>query len=162
MALTPPATVAEFKDQFDRDFIYGTGLNSVRDKDITRAQTEALTLFNPCLWPTELVKMAYNYVTAHMLVTAVQAAGGLSGVNKNQGTQNRGGGVIASKSVGGVSVNYAGLETWVAKFPALSDFLRTDYGAKYLLLLKPRLVGNLSVVAGPKYPDTTAPNIPLE
>lgn len=159
--MTPPASVDEFKAQFDRDFKYGKGLETIRDIDITRAQVEALTLFNPCLWPTEVVKMAYNYATAHMLVTAVQAAGGLSPVNKNQGTQNRGGGIMGSKSVGGVSVNYAGLETWVQKFPSLSDFMRTDYGQKYLFMLKPRMVGNVTVVAGPKYPDTLAPNIPF-
>ncbi len=158
---TPPATVAEFKVQFNRDFNYGDGTDSIMDSDITKGINEAMLMFNCGLWSTSEVKIAFLYASAHMMVVAVQAAGGLGAPKKALGATNRGGGVIGNKSVGQVSVQYAGLETWVQKYPILSDFLRTDYGAKYLLLLKPRMVGNIFTAPSPRDPDAAIPNIPF-
>lgn len=161
MTATPPATLPDFKARFDRDFAFGKGTDRVRDQDILNAFNDAFPVFNASLFSTDDARTAFLYAAAHMLVTNVQAAGGLGGVSPQLGTQNRGGGIVANKTVGGVSVQYAGLETWVQKFPALTHFMRTDYGQKYLLLLKPRLTGNVAVVGGPQAPDLAVPSIPF-
>lgn len=159
MAYTPPATVAQFKAQFDRDFQYGSGTDKVRDTDITRAFTDALMVWNPCLWRTEEKVNAFCYAAAHFLVLSLQAAGGLAAPSKALGPQNRGGGVVQTKSVGGVSVGYQ-MPDFVAKSAILSQFMRTDYGQRYLQLVTPRLVGNLDIVAGERDPGVSTPNIP--
>lgn len=159
--LTPPVTIAEFKDRFDRDFDYGAGTDQVRDKDITRSLTEASSCFNPCLWTTTPEgRLAYLQATAHFLVLSIQAAGGLSGTNQGQGVNSRGGGVIQSKSVGAVSVAYV-MPDFVAQSPILSQFMRTDYGQKYLQMLTPFLVGHVSIAEGPHEPDVAVPEVPF-
>jgi Protein of unknown function (DUF4054) len=150
-----PATVEEFKDQFDRDFIYGEGLETVRDKDVQLALDSAVAVFNTTLWLTEEVKIAYLYASAHFLVSRIQSAGGLNSPNMGKGIDNRGSSVVQSKSVGQVSLSYAINEKFKDD-PILSQFLRTDYGQMYLSMLSGRLVGNLLVVPG--YNDTGGPN----
>ena len=148
MAVTPPVDAARFKDEFDRDFQYGSGLDKVRDKDINRALTEANALFNAALWATdEELQSAYLYLSAHFLVMNLQVAGGLRKKGKSLGAKNRGGGVIQSKSVGQVSVNFT-VPDFVTNDATLSQLLRTDYGMKYVQLLAPRLVGNVGLVTG--------------
>ncbi len=143
----PPA-IADFKAQFTRDFQYGTGMNTVIDPDIQRGLNDALIVFNPGLWttPAEL-NTAFLYVAAHFMVLNIQAAGGLSATNQGRGVQSKGGGTIESKGVGSANVGFA-VPDFVRQSPVLSQFMRTDYGQKYLQLLTPRLVGNVTVVAG--------------
>jgi hypothetical protein len=153
---TPPATPAAFKAQFSRDFAYGSGLDKVRDLDIQQAINAASSMFNPELFDTSLIGappavsseslIAYLYATAHFMVTALQAAGGLSLV-PGRGLAQQGEGVVTGKSAGGVSVNFS----WparVADDAALFQFTKTTYGQQYLQMLMPRLVGNVSAVAG--------------
>lgn len=45
-----PPTIALFKAQFPRDFIYGSGTNTVQNSDIQSAINEGQTLFNASLW----------------------------------------------------------------------------------------------------------------
>ena len=152
--MTTPATVAEFKAQFDRDFIYGTGKETVRDGDIQRALTEATVDFNADLWSTDELKPAFLYAAAHFLVLNVQMAGGLAAAPTGKGVDNHGGGVTQSKAVGQVNINYA-LADKFQNDPILSQFLRTDYGQRYLQMASTRLVGNIAVVSG--WNDTGGP-----
>jgi hypothetical protein len=147
--VTPPlASVAEFKARFDRDFVFGTTTDKIRDTDITNALNEAAPVFNLDLWEDETEgKVAFLQAAAHCLVLNMQAAGGLSAVNMGRGVQSRGGGVVQNKSVGSVSVGFA-LPAFVTESPILSQFMRTDYGQRYLQLLTPRLVGNVGLVKG--------------
>lgn len=152
--LTPPAVPADFKLQFPRDFKYGTGLETVRDLDIQSALNFANSVFNPELFETVALpggtseaKIAYLYATAHFLVTALQAAGGLSAVSRFQGPNSQGDGVITNKSVGGVSIGYQ-WPAMIVENPALYGLTKTSYGQSYLQMLMPRLVGNVSIVAG--------------
>ena len=148
MAVTSPAFIADFKDRFDRDFLYGKGLDKVRDKDINRALEEADALFNAALWATnEELKTSYLYLSAHFLVLSLQAAGGLKAKNSSAGAKNHGGGVVQSKSVGSVSLSYA-VPAFVTNDPTLSQLLRTDYGMRYVQLIVPRLAGNINVAKG--------------
>jgi len=152
--MTLPATVAEFKAQFDRDFIYGSGKETIRDQDISKALTEATSVFNADLWDTSELKPAFLYASAHFLVLNIQMAGGLNPSPTGKGIDNRGGGITQSKSVAQVSIQY-GIPQTVLESPILNQFLRSDYGLRYLQMITPRLVGNVAVVGG--FNDTGGP-----
>lgn len=164
---TAPATVADFKSQFDRGFKFGAGPGDVRDKDITLGITQAMMFWNECLWGTDEKKAAFLFAVAHFVVTTIQAAGGANPVQEGSpgalspALGNRGSGITVSKSANGVSQTFAGLEKWVEKFPLLSDFLMTDYGRTYLHMLKPRLVGRIGIAANQQDIDTAVPLIPF-
>lgn len=138
---TPAATVSDFKDQFTREFVYGLSKETVMDADITRALNEAASVFNGALWEDDDEKVtAYCYAAAHFLVLNLQAAGGLLAQNVGAGVNSRGGGNVAAKSVGSVSLTFA-LPTSLTEDPILHGFIRTDFGQRYLAMLTPRLVG---------------------
>lgn len=158
---TPPADVDDFKAQFPRGFVYGTGTETVRDADITAAIGEAMMFWNPSLWATAEQKPAFLYAVAHLLVSALQAAGGLSALPNNRGAQNKASGVIVNASVGGVSKAVQPPPEWVTKSSFLLTFWETDYGKRYLAMLGPRLVGSVFVVDGPTDPDAAFPAVPF-
>ena len=149
MPTTYPATVADFKDWFSRDFVYGTDSHAkVMDIDITKAQSQAWAVFNPTLWAdAEEKKTAFLYAAAHFLALDLQAAGGLNALNASEGANSRGGGVMNSASVGGVSVGYH-LPEKLANDMVLSQLMQTHYGQRYVQMLMPRLVGPAFVVGG--------------
>jgi hypothetical protein len=150
--MAQPAVVSDFKAQFDRDFTYGTSMETVRDADITRAFNMADMVFNESLWAsTAEAKIAYLYASAHILVLNIQGTGGL-GVKS--GVDSHGGGVILNKSVGQVSVAFQ-LPDSLANNPILYQFQRTGYGQQYLQLLTPRLVGAGFAVSGWRDPFVT-------
>ncbi len=148
-----PPSVSDFKAMFTREFAYGTSGLTVMDNDIQRSLNEAGIVFNPDLWSTAQLgstteqNIAYLYVSAHFLALNVQGAGGLSAINRGRGVKSAGGGSIQSKSVGAVSVTYA-FPASIQDSPILGQFMRTDFGQKYLALITPRLVGNVQVVSG--------------
>lgn len=146
--MTPPAVVADFKSQFTREFVYGVSQDKVMDADITRALYEATSVFNSTLWAdSDEIKRVFLYAAAHFLVLNLQAAGGLFVQNLGIGAQSRGGGVVQSKTVGGVTVNYMLPESLTGD-AILSGFMRTDFGLRYLQVLVPRLVGQCFAVDG--------------
>ena len=149
-----PPSVSDFKTQFSREFLYGTSLAQVQDNDVQRAINEASITFNPGLWDgvtplgsTTELNIVYLYVAAHFLVLNIQGAGGLAPINRGRGVKSSGGGTIQTKSVGSVSIAYV-IPDDIAKSPILGQFMRTDYGQKYLAMLAPRLVGNVGLVSG--------------
>ena len=152
-----PPSVTDFKAQFNREFVYGTSLDTVQDADIQRSINEASVTFNPELWDgqtalgsTTELNIVYLYVCAHYMVLNIQGAGGLSSVNKGRGVKSSGGGTIQTKSIGSVSLTYVIPED-IQNSPLLGQFMRTDFGQKYLCLLWPRLVGNVALVSGQSY-----------
>lgn len=153
--LTPPATVTQFKTQFTRDFTYGTGMETVRDIDIQNALNVTSSAFNPQLFDTTVLTgstsealLAYLYASAHFLVTALQAAGGLAPGGRKQGAKSQGAGPVGSKAVGSVSLGYVWPDS-ITNNPMLFQFVRTNYGQQYLQMLVTKLVGNVRVVLGP-------------
>ena len=148
MALTPPVSVADFKAQFDRDFTYGVGLETVRDTDISKAFSNALVVINPCLWDSNSEGLAFMYAAAHFLVIAIQSAGGLIPFPGNRGAHNRSDGVTISKSVGSVSTTFNAPPAFVQQHAGLLPFWETEYGKQYCQMLGPRLIGVVLVVAG--------------
>lgn len=160
--MAAPISVAEFKTKFARNFVFGSGLDSVRDADIQGAMDEALLLYNPSLFSTEDGKQAFYYAAAHFLVVNIQTAGGLSADVTDQGIKNRSNGVIVNKTVGQVSVTYEPPPDRIKKITALLPFWETEYGKRYVMMLVPKLCGNVGVVDGPVDPmgviDTAVPD----
>jgi hypothetical protein len=152
-----PPSVSDFKAQFTREFSYGPSLAQVQDNDIQRALNETSISFNPSIWDGQTAlgttteqNIAYLYLAAHYMTLNIQGAGGLSSVNRGRGVKSSGGGTIQSKSVGSVSVTYVIPED-IQNSPILGQYMRTDFGQKYLALLTPRLVGNVAIVAGQSF-----------
>lgn len=135
-----PIVVSDFKSYYDRDFIYGTQKNTIRDKDITNAILMALSLFNPGLFEEALQATVFYPLVAHCLVKAINAGGGLDSIG--QGIGSTGSGVVNNKSAGGMSVSYT-IPTDLAEDPILNDLLTTGYGRQYLQVLVPNLIGNV-------------------
>lgn len=145
--MTQPASIADFKANFDRDFPFGEGMETVRDADITKALNMADMVFNVDLWTgTAEAKIAFLYAAAHFLVLNLQTSGGLSD-QFQAGVDSNGGGVILNKSVGQVSVAYQ-LPDRLANDQILYQLQRTGYGQQYLQLVTPRLVGAGYAVGG--------------
>ena len=143
---TYPATIAEFKAWFSRDFPYSNDgdLTGVTDADISKAFAEASMNFNPSLFETDdEKKLGFLYLAAHYLVIDLQ--------NSSQGISGKYEGIMASKTVGSVSVGYQ-IPTWLLEHPIYSLLSQTKYGMKYLSLIIPLLVGNVAAVKGITHP----------
>jgi len=157
MAATPPATLAEFKTRFTRDFKFGDGPDKVMDSDITNAMADAMPVFNPALFDTATGKLAFLMASAHFVVTNVQAAGGPSGRSHGLGLENSPEEIITGKNVGGINLSIEGPPEFVTKNSVLRQFWTTDYGRRYLAMVEPRLRGAFGVVEGPLAPDAGVP-----
>lgn len=144
-----PPQVSDFQARFTRDFLYGDGLDKVTNNDIQNALNDAVPLFNQRLWssPTETTT-AFLFLAAHLLVLNLRPAGGLSALNVGKGTRSGAGGVVLSKTVGSISLSYS-IPMHIQNSPILSQFMRTDYGQRYLQMVAPRLVGHVHIAAGP-------------
>lgn len=133
-------TVDEFKAYFDRDFPYGSTLDTVRDSDISKAFTEACTLFNACLWENQSeYTVAIFYLWAHSLVMNLRAS--------TQGVAGQFDWLTTNKAVGNVSEGFQ-IPQRVLDNPEFAMMSKTPYGAKYLFLLLPRLLGASFPVCG--------------
>lgn len=140
MAYTKP-TVADFKAYFVRDFPYGSDpATTVLDSDITKAQGQASFNTNDALFADQAqFDIGFNYLTAHYLCIDFQAsAAGIFGTF-NWPEQ--------SKSVGSVSQSFA-IPTKMMDNPFYNFLTKTPYGAKFLMLIYPSLIGPVVAVAG--------------
>lgn len=139
MAFTVPDET-DFKEYFVRDFPYGTDLSQVVDADITNALGDTAFNFNEALFGTQAeFTLAYLLLTAHFLVTNLQASA--------QGISGQYNWLQASKSVGSVSESFS-IPQRILDNPELAMYSKTRYGAKFLMLLLPRLVGQMFTVRG--------------
>lgn len=138
-------TVEDFKTYFSRDFPYNEDPSlGVTDGDITKAMGEADDVFNPNLFSTqESFSRAYLLLTAHFLVMDLRAA--------SQGLSGSYSWITTSKSVGNVSESY-GVPQRILDNPTLGMLSKTPYGAKYLHLIYPLLLGGVSWVPGRTHP----------
>lgn len=146
MAFTP-ITVTQFKSRFDRDFAFAsdqTDKSKVRDVDITRGLNSAGMNFNEALWPTQATFVeAYLLLAAHFLCVNI--------LNSSQGLGSQSTWLLNQKHVGSMSGSYA-IPDSVKDDPFLSRMATTGYGAEYLGVLAPLLVGNVATVAGFTHP----------
>jgi len=141
--MASPITTAEFQSTFDRDFTFGTTIDKIRDKDITRAIDDALTMYNPDLWGDPIAaKQAFYYLVAHHLSCNINASGGLG--NSGQGVNSGADFPVASKSAGPLSISFS-IPQILLENPVVQGLLKTRYGQKYLDMVIPYLIGGTGV-----------------
>ena len=139
MYLNP--AVADFKNQFIRDFPYGTDPQvSVIDQDIANAFRFVNLAINPGLWDDQgSYTLGYLLLTAHYMVLNLRASSqGLNG--QYNWAQN-------SKAVQGVSEGFQ-IPQRIIDNPDLMMLTKTNYGAQYLQLVLPLLAGMMFPVCG--------------
>lgn len=117
----------------------------VTDPDIARAIVMA-TAFNmtQSLFSSQAAfTTAYNLLSAHYLVETLQAGGtGLNGKAEW---------LTKSKTVGSVSEDFE-IPDRVLKSPYLGKLSKTTYGAQFLELVSPQLIGNVQSFRGQTNP----------
>lgn len=141
MAYNNPS-VADFKSQFVRDFPYGTdSKTSILDADISYAFRMTNVNINQGLMADQSTyTMLYCLLAAHYLSLNIQASSqGFNG-QYNFGQQ--------SKGVGAISEAFA-IPQRILDNPLFSMLCKTTYGAQYLQLLLPQLMGKMIGVYGP-------------
>lgn len=135
------STVAQFQAQFIRDFPYGTDpATSVLPQDITNAFNMVDITINARLWPNQTAyTVAYNLLGAHFLVLNLRAS--------SQGLNGQYNWAQSAKSVGSVSETFS-IPQRILDNPEFMALTKTNYGAQYLNLLWPMLVGQMFSVCG--------------
>lgn len=152
MSVWPPS-IDDFKGYFNREFVYEAGQNNVMDSDITKAINEAATgtQFNRGMFDAiETQKIAFLYLTAHLMVLKIQGAGGLSATPRGKGVLDGGSGVVVASGVGQANLTYQVPPERVAKSAVLLDLFRTTFGQRYMAMCDNFIKGNMAVVAGPQ------------
>lgn len=143
MAFTKP-TVTDFKTYFARDFPFGATSAEVMDSDVSKAQDQASFNVNPAFAADQAqYDILFNYMTAHYLVIDFQAS--------SQGIAGQFNWLPASKSVGSVAEGFS-IPPMILDNPLLAMIARTPYGAKYLSLIYPNLIGPTFAVLGHTWP----------
>ena len=149
-------TYAQFQALFWRDFNYaptGDPNNQayVCVQDINQAISDAQQNFNPGIFgigqnlvnpnPNGLANATnvFLYLVAFYLVVNLQ--------NSAKGISSQTNFPISSKSAGGVAVSYSIPERYL-KSPIMSQYTQNGYGMKYLSLVLPYTVGNISIIPG--------------
>lgn len=107
----------------------------VTNEDIEFAEIEARENKNESI----LTDLSYMYLVAFYLCYDLDLA--------TSEASGQVGFIATSKKVGSVSETYA-VPKWVEDDPFLSFFARNGFGLKFLSLVRPKLVGNVDVVAG--------------
>lgn len=135
MAFTNPS-VQDFKDQFPRDFPFGTDFQvSILDSDISLAFRLTNVSINQALFEDQgTYTLAYNYLAAHNLTLNMQAS--------SQGINGQYNFLQNSKGVGGVNEGFS-IPQRILDNPTFSMLSKTTYGAKYLELILPRLCAQM-------------------
>ena len=126
-----PTTIADWQQQCGNMYDY------ILDEDIQNAYAEATLVFNPNITATDAqFTLIFLYLAAHFLVCDLRA----------KGLQTDTQGLITSKAVGNVSVNYT-IPAWMQK-QGLSFYTSTYYGYKWLSLMRIYIVGNVTTIRG--------------
>lgn len=138
-------SIDDFKAYYVRDFPYGIDPNtSILDQDITNAFALVDSNISQDGWATQnSYSIAYNSLAAHFLVMNINAS--------SQGINGAFEWLTQSKGVGAVSTAYA-IPQRILDNPLLSMFTKTNYGAAYLAMLLPNLIGACFIAPGSTRP----------
>ncbi len=138
-------TVNTFKEYFFRDFPYGSDPEtSVLDQDITKAFGQTNVNINQGLFSSQTdYSIGYLLLAAHFLVIDLRMS--------SQGISGAYSWITTSKSVGSVSTSFQ-IPQRILDNPEFAMLAQTNYGAKYLQLLLPRLSGQMFSVVGSTRP----------
>lgn len=143
MAFNNPS-VADFKNQFVRDFPYSTDPNvGVLDSDIASAFLYTNLMVNQAFFPDQgSYTLGYNLLAAHYLVTNLRAS--------SQGVNGQYTWLQNSKSVGAVNEAFS-IPDRILENPLFAALSKTNYGQQYLMLILPQLTGYMFGVYGPPH-----------
>jgi|SRR5215217_1587141 len=146
MAYVNP-TIEEFKARFYRDFPFQPAdlpvdINAyVQDQDIYNAFATSSGIINQELFPNEgNYSQGFNLLSAHYMVMALDTS--------SQGLNGQFDWLTSSKSVGSVSISYS-IPQSILDNPYFALLAKTRYGAAYLAMILPYLVGPMFAVRGP-------------
>lgn len=144
MAYTNPS-VSDFQNQFVRDFPYGTDPNvAVLSSDIANAFVSTNMQINQALWPDQgSYTYGYLLLSAHNLVLNLRAS--------SQGLNGQWNWAQSSKGVGSVNESFE-IPERIKNNPLLMAYYKTNYGAQYINLLLPVLMGQAFTVCGTTLP----------
>lgn len=131
-----PITLQEFKDYFEGEFNF----NTLKDSQILLMFEEASAQISSCLLRSKSYKFAYMNLVAFLLYDKYGNGFGMTG---SKGTL----GIISSESQDDQSISYAIPEKFL-KSPLWSMFSQNPYGLKYLRLVYPCTIGNVSIALG--------------
>lgn len=110
-----------------------TDTTRVMDGDIEGALFDASYNVSQALFDTEpSFQRAFNYLAAHNLVEKLLASG--------EGLASQYNWLTASKSIGSLQESFQ-IPERVSKDPMLSSYSKTRYGAMYLQIISPLLIG---------------------
>lgn len=116
-----------------------TNLEKVTDDDINGAIFDAEFNVNPGIFPSQQAfSRAFLYLAAHQLCSKLLMAAA--------GVQSQYEWLTTSKTVGDVSQSFAIPKELLEDSPWLADFSKTRYGAMYLQIVGPLLVGNVGTL----------------
>lgn len=138
-------TVQDFKDYFFRDFPYGTDPEtSILDADIAKAYGQTNVNLNPSLFADQnTYTIGYLLLAAHYLVVDIRMS--------SQGVSGSYSWLVTNKAVGSVSEGFQ-IPQQILDNPYMSMLSKTNYGAKYLELVLPSLVGQIFIAPGSTRP----------
>lgn len=114
-----------------------TDLTKVTDYDLQAAIVAAMSFnINPCLFSSQTAyTYAYNLLVAHYLCENIAAG--------NTGIFGKAEWLTSAKTVGNVTEHYE-IPDRVIRSPYLSKLSKTTYGAQFLELVSPQLIGNIA------------------
>lgn len=138
-------SVQNFKDQFFRDFPFGTDMKtSVLDIDITNAFVMTNTQINQALFSYQSgYTVGYLLLAAHYMVMSLRAA--------SQGINGQFSWLESGKTVGPASSTLS-IPQQILNSPYWSSLTKTNYGAQYLMMVFPNTVGSMFTVCGATLP----------
>lgn len=144
MAYLNPS-VADFKAYFTRDFPYGTDPNtSITDTDIAKSFQISNANINQGLFSDQSsYTVGYLLFSAHNMVMSIRSS--------SQGINGQFSFLDASKGVGSVNEAFA-IPQRILDNPYFSMLAKTNYGAQYLMMLLPQLMGQVYTVIGSTRP----------
>lgn len=138
-------TIDDFKNFFVRDFPYGTDpLTSILDQDIANAYLETNFNFNTNFFDSQSnYTLGYLLLSAHYLVMNIRAS--------SQGISGQFNWAQSGKSVGSVSESFS-IPQRILDNPEFAWLTKTNYGARFLMLILPQLSGQIFSVMGSTRP----------
>jgi len=133
-------TTDDFKTRFARDFPFGTTSDKVMESDLMIAFNQTDITINQGLFSSQgAFNEGFLLLAAHNLVMNLRAS--------SQGISGQYPWLQQSRSVGSVSESVA-IPQRILENPIFAMLAKTNYGAKYLEMILPQLVGQVFTVAG--------------
>ena len=134
-------TVEDFKSYFARDFPYSNNCDDgILDSDIQKALDQVAYKINDSLFCDQTeYNIGYFLLSAHYLCMNIRAS--------SQGLGSNFEWLLGSKSVGSISVSQS-IPSSILEDPILAYYSSTGYGAEYLIMIYPKIMGTIFAVEG--------------